>query len=177
MSKSFPSLLVTFALLAPATLVTAGELPSHEAVQKALRSVVGEKNGGFGLQMWATLVNRDGEVAVVAMSGQNRGDQWPGSRVISAQKANTANAFSLPGLAGPVHRPALLGRAARWQPVRPAGKQPGEYVPGENMLTPSLKGKVGGKCSGFPVPEPVSLERTAAQMIVWQCRACRRAYH
>jgi hypothetical protein len=31
----------------------------------------------------------------VAFSGVNRGAQWPGSRVISAQKANTANAFSL----------------------------------------------------------------------------------
>jgi uncharacterized protein GlcG (DUF336 family) len=35
----------------------------------------------------------------VAFTGNNRGDQWPGSRVISAQKANTANAFSLPTLA------------------------------------------------------------------------------
>ena len=34
-----------------------------------------------------------------AFTGNDRGDQWPGSRVISAQKANTANAFSLPGLA------------------------------------------------------------------------------
>jgi hypothetical protein len=67
-------------------------------VQKALREVVKEKNGGFGLQMWATLVDRDGIVKVVAFSGEERGDQWPGSRVISAQKANTANAFSLPGL-------------------------------------------------------------------------------
>jgi uncharacterized protein GlcG (DUF336 family) len=32
-------------------------------------------------------------------TGSDRGDQWPGSRVISAQKANTANAFSLDGLA------------------------------------------------------------------------------
>jgi hypothetical protein len=32
-------------------------------------------------------------------SGNDRGDQWPGSRIISAQKANTANAFSLPELA------------------------------------------------------------------------------
>jgi uncharacterized protein GlcG (DUF336 family) len=74
-------------------------LPSHAAVQEALKSVVqGGGNGGFGLNMWATLVNRDGEVVVVAFSGNDRGDQWPGSRVISAQKANTANAFSLPGL-------------------------------------------------------------------------------
>jgi uncharacterized protein GlcG (DUF336 family) len=63
-----------------------------------LREVVQESNGGFGLHVWATLVDRDGLVRVVAMSGENRGDQWPGSRVISAQKASTANAFSLPGL-------------------------------------------------------------------------------
>ena len=45
--------------------------------------------------MWATVVNRDGVVCAVVFSGTNRGAQWPGSRVISAQKANTANAFSL----------------------------------------------------------------------------------
>lgn len=73
-------------------------LPDHAAVTAALREVVKETNGGFGLQMWATLVDRDGTVQVVAMSGNGRGDQWPGSRVISAQKAYTANAFSLPGL-------------------------------------------------------------------------------
>ena len=49
--------------------------------------------------MWGTVVNRDGVVCAVAFTGNSRGDQWPGSRVISAQKANTANAFSLPGLA------------------------------------------------------------------------------
>jgi uncharacterized protein GlcG (DUF336 family) len=56
-------------------------------------------NGGFNLNMWGTIVNRDGIVCAVAFTGAGRGDQWPGSRVISAQKANTANAFSLPGLA------------------------------------------------------------------------------
>jgi uncharacterized protein GlcG (DUF336 family) len=78
-----------------------GELPSHAQLAAALKSVVdvgGTSNAGFGLNMWATLVSRDGEVAAVAFSGRNRGEQWPGSRVISAQKANTANAFSLPGL-------------------------------------------------------------------------------
>jgi len=49
--------------------------------------------------MWGSVVNRDGIVCAVAFTGGDRGDQWPGSRVISAQKANTANAFSLPGLA------------------------------------------------------------------------------
>ena len=54
--------------------------------------------------MWGTVVNRDGQVCYVTRSGDDRGDQWPGSRVISAQKANTANAFSLnddyPNVAG-----------------------------------------------------------------------------
>ena len=70
-----------------------------DALKKTLKSVVAEKNGGFGLNMWATVVDRDGVVQLVAFSGADRGDQWPGSRVISAQKANTANAFSLPTLA------------------------------------------------------------------------------
>ena len=75
------------------------DLPSHGALLNALDAAQAQANGGFGLQMWATVVNRDGIVCAVAFSGGNRGDQWPGSRVISAQKANTANAFSLPGLA------------------------------------------------------------------------------
>jgi len=63
--------------------------------------------------MWATVVNRDGVVCAVAFTGDNRGDQWPGSRVISAQKANTANAFSLPGLA--------LSTANIYSAVQPGG--------------------------------------------------------
>ena len=45
--------------------------------------------------MWATIVKRDGIVCAVALLGTDRSSQWPGSRVISAQKANTATAFSL----------------------------------------------------------------------------------
>jgi uncharacterized protein GlcG (DUF336 family) len=56
-------------------------------------------NRGFGNNMWATIVNRDGVVCAVAFTGNSRGAQWPGSRVISAQKANTANAFTLSTLA------------------------------------------------------------------------------
>jgi len=80
-----------------------GALPDHATIQKALQGAVkpsgGPSNGGFDLNMWATVVDRDGIVCNVAFSGKDRGDQWPGSRVISAQKANTANAFSLDGLA------------------------------------------------------------------------------
>jgi uncharacterized protein GlcG (DUF336 family) len=72
--------------------------------------------------MWATVVNRDGVVCAVVFTGQSRGDQWPGSRVISAQKANTANAFSLPQLAlstANLYSAVQPGR----QPVRSAGEQ------------------------------------------------------
>jgi uncharacterized protein GlcG (DUF336 family) len=74
------------------------QLPSHDALRKALVAAQAQANGGFGLNMWGTIVNRDGVVCAVAFTGSARGDQWPGSRVISAQKANTANAFSLTGL-------------------------------------------------------------------------------
>lgn len=88
-------------------------LPSHSALESALKAAQGQDNGGFGLHMWGSIVNRDGVVCAVAFTGENRGDQWPGSRVISAQKANTANAFSLPGLA--------LSTANLWAAVQPGG--------------------------------------------------------
>ena len=88
-------------------------LPSHAALKAALDAAQAQPNGGFGLEMWGTVVNRDGVVCAVAFTGVSRGDQWPGSRVISAQKANTANAFSLPGLA--------LSTANLYSAVQPGG--------------------------------------------------------
>src|SRR6202046_2105934 len=70
-------------------------LPGHRARQAALEAATVTEKSGLNNQMWATIVDRDGIVCAVAFSGVNRGAQWPGSRVISAQKANTANAFSL----------------------------------------------------------------------------------
>lgn len=74
-------------------------LPSHAKLKDALIRAVADESSGLNFDMWATIVNRDGVVCAVAYSGADRGAQWPGSRVISAQKANTANAFSLDGLA------------------------------------------------------------------------------
>src|SRR5712691_8250336 len=70
-------------------------LPSFSALQNALATATAAETSGLNNQMWATIVNRVGVVCAVAFSGVNRGAQWPGSRAISAQKANTANAFSL----------------------------------------------------------------------------------
>lgn len=87
-----------FTLLLTSTTF-AQNLPTHAELRAALREVVAEDNGGFGFHMWATVVDRDGVVKAVVFSGEERGDQLPGSRLISAQKANTANAFSLPEFA------------------------------------------------------------------------------
>ena len=104
----------TQALQAQTDPLSCGRLPEHSEVKDALSAVVDAGgNGAPALDMWATLVNRDGQVCVVAFTGDDRGDQWPGSRVISAQKANTANAFSLPGLA--------LSTANLFSAVQPGG--------------------------------------------------------
>jgi uncharacterized protein GlcG (DUF336 family) len=70
-------------------------LPDYAALKTALDLATAAESSGLNNQMWATVVDRDGIVCAVAFSGVNRGAQWPGSRVISAQKANTANSFSL----------------------------------------------------------------------------------
>jgi uncharacterized protein GlcG (DUF336 family) len=70
-------------------------LPSHAALKTALDAATATETSGLNNQMWATIVDRDGIVCAVAFSGVDRGAQWPGSRVISAQKANTANSYSL----------------------------------------------------------------------------------
>ncbi len=99
------------------------DLPSHAELTDALKSVVTGvdegPNGGLGNDMWATVVNRDGQVCEVTFSGDDRGDQWPGSRVISAQKANTANAFSLPQ--GAMGFPFPLSTANLYSAVQPGG--------------------------------------------------------
>jgi uncharacterized protein GlcG (DUF336 family) len=88
-------------------------VPTYAQLHAALQAAQAAANGGFDLNMWATVVNRDGFVCAVAFTGGTRGDQWPGSRVISAQKANTANAFSLPHLA--------LSTANLYSAVQPGG--------------------------------------------------------
>jgi uncharacterized protein GlcG (DUF336 family) len=88
-------------------------LPTLAAVQAALASAQDSNNAGFGLEMWATVVDRSGIVRVIAFTGAKEGDQWPASRVISAQKANTANSLSLDGL--------VLSTANLYSAVQPGG--------------------------------------------------------
>ncbi|WP_305909979.1 heme-binding protein [Methylomarinum sp. Ch1-1] len=69
---------------------------------------------GLKFNMWATIVDNNGIVCAVANTGEAPNAQWLGSRVISAQKANTANLFSLTqGLA--------LSTANLWAATQPGG--------------------------------------------------------
>jgi uncharacterized protein GlcG (DUF336 family) len=88
-------------------------LPSWQNLKDSLTQVRKEDNGGLNLDMWASTVGLDGILCAVTFTGKEYTDQWLGSRVISAQKANTANAFSLPGLA--------LSTANLYSAVQPGG--------------------------------------------------------
>jgi hypothetical protein len=45
------------------------DVPSHGALRAALEAARAQANGGFNLEMWATVVNRDGVVCAVAFTG------------------------------------------------------------------------------------------------------------
>lgn len=78
-------------------------LPDRATVLAALKDIVpdgaigngGPGNGGLNNNMWLTLVAVDGSVCQVMYTGASRDAQWLLSRVISAQKASTANGLSL----------------------------------------------------------------------------------
>ena len=96
-------------------------LPDHATLAAALAGVVGPGNTGLANDMWATVVNRDGEVCAVAFSGTDRNSQWPASRVISAQKANTANSLSLSAGEGGAIPGLALSTANLWAATQPGG--------------------------------------------------------
>ncbi|QPK63879.1 heme-binding protein [Methylomonas sp. LL1] len=96
---------------------------THAALENAIKAAQLKANGGLGFHMWATVVNADGVVCAVAKSGNGLNSQWLGSRVISAQKANTANSFSLTagGNAGNGLDGLALSTANLYAPTQPGG--------------------------------------------------------
>ena len=70
-------------------------LPNHGTLKAALDKATAEEKSGLNNHMWATVVDKDGVVCAVAFSGSDRFAQWAASRVISAQKANTASSLAL----------------------------------------------------------------------------------
>lgn len=92
---------------------TPNPIVTQADLKAALTTAVSSTNGGLDFPMWATVVDRAGVVVAVANSGPAVDDQWLGSRAISAQKANTANDFSLDGFA--------LSTANLFSAVQPGG--------------------------------------------------------
>jgi uncharacterized protein GlcG (DUF336 family) len=100
-----------------------GNLPSQSQLKSMLTAATNEESSGLNMNMWGTIVDRDGIVCAVAFTGKNRGSQWPASRVISAQKANTANSLSLdPSAVSGGNGGALaLSTANLYSAVQPGG--------------------------------------------------------
>jgi len=101
-------------------------LPDYNKLKTELSKVVKEgkeANSGLGNPEWVVIVNRDGIVCAVVFTGPDRSAEWPGSRLIAAEKANTANAFSAPNYA--------LSTANLY-----AASQPGQSLYGINQSAP-----------------------------------------
>src|SRR5258708_2574287 len=96
--SAFAGVCGSLALMLSAAALAQSCPADYPTLTKALKAVVkasgGPSNGGLDNHMWAALVSRDGTVCAVTRSG-NPGEQWPGSRTIAIEKANTANALSL----------------------------------------------------------------------------------
>ena len=53
------------------------------ALEKSIKPTGGPSNGGLDNHMWAAVVDRTGVVRAVCYSGNDLGDQWPGTRAIA----------------------------------------------------------------------------------------------
>jgi uncharacterized protein GlcG (DUF336 family) len=96
-----------------------------DVLKKSVKPGGGPTNGGFDNNEWAAVVNRQGMICAVAFSGNSVEDQWLGSRAIAAEKANTANAFS-------------LGNKAIATANLYAGAQPGGFLFGAASGSPAV---------------------------------------
>lgn len=132
-------------------------LPDAGRLRNVLQEVVRQgssKNGGMGNQEWAAIVNRDGVVCAIVFSGTNRGDQWPGSRLIAASKASTAN-----GLSG---RDYALSTANIF-----AASQPGQSLYSLATSAPANPNAVFGDPATFGTPKDPMVGKAVGGVIVF----------
>lgn len=109
-------------------------LPSQGELTVALWSAVASDSTGLNNDMWATVVNEFGVVCAVTFSGGDNRAQWPLSRVISAQKANTANGLSLSMGDGGLVPGLALSTANLYAGVQPGGAMNGMPQPGGSLF-------------------------------------------
>lgn len=130
----------------------------HDRLVKALKASVrpsgGPTNGGLDNHQWATVVARDGAVCAVAFSGDGPDDQWPGSRAISAEKASTANAFSVRNMA--------IATANLF-----AQSQPGQSLYGLIAASPPSPDVIAGDATRFGTPEDPLVGKRSGGLIVF----------
>jgi uncharacterized protein GlcG (DUF336 family) len=128
-----------------ASAQTCATLPSYAKLKAALVQATKDETSGLNNQMWGTIVDRDGVVCAVAFSGKDRFAQWPGSRVISAQKANTANAFGLDSGSFSAVQPG--GSLYGLQFSNPVNEDAGYKIPSAaygTAMDPMKGSKIGG---------------------------------
>jgi uncharacterized protein GlcG (DUF336 family) len=127
------------------------------AVQAALSTAVrtvSAYGAGLGNHMWATVVDANGVVCLVVNTGGGGAGSvesiWLGSRVISAQKANTANAFSLS--AGSAGTAIALSTANLYTAVQPGGSLYGLQASNPVDVFVAYGGRVGRYGTGTEDP-------------------------
>jgi uncharacterized protein GlcG (DUF336 family) len=131
----------------------------HDALAKALKAAIaptgGPSNGGLDNHMWAAIVDRQGIVRAVCYSGDDIGDQWPGSRAIAIAKANTANALSLPKFA--------FSTANLY-----AGAQPGGFLFGIGDTNPvDTSTMYAGEVANYGTPNDPMVGQKASGVVVF----------
>ena len=134
--KKFGKLVFGASILSSSVAAQAGcQDISWEELNAAVGAAVdaGAATGGYQLNMWATVVDETGVVCWVTTSGtagaSAGNSEWLGSRGISAQKANTANAFSLNGYA--------ISTANLYSAVQPGGSLYG--LQASNPVNPAVE--------------------------------------
>ena len=134
-------------------------LITHETLLKALKASIkptgGPSNGGLDNHMWAAVTDRSGIVKAVCYSGNDVGDQWPGSRAIAISKANTANALSLPTFA--------FSTANLY-----SGAQPGGFLYGILETNPvDTASMFGGEGTAYGTPQDPMVGKKASGVVVF----------
>lgn len=132
-------------------------LPDAGRLKSVVKGVVAQgasKNGGMGNQEWAVVVNRNGIVCAIVYSGTSASDEWPGSRVIAAEKANTANGLS--------NRDFALSTANVY-----AASQPGQSLYSLATSAPPNPQAVFGNPGTFGTPNDPMIGKAIGGIIVF----------
>ena len=181
--------LASLAVVTAQSVSAAADCPiSRAQLRTAINAAENAVTGGYGLNMWLVMVDRTGAICHVLNSsninGKDTGNaQWLGSRVIAAQKAYTANAFSLDGYAistanlfTPTQQPNSLFELPESNPVDPSVAYAGPAQRWGEANDPLVNERMGGVNvfgGGLPLYEPVEDGRKIGAIGVSGDTSCR----